>query len=510
MQFSQRGWRAVCAAVVAFAIAGVGSVSAQDLASFEKRLTVHTLPNGYTFLILERPGAPVFSFATRVDVGSAQEVPGITGLAHMFEHMAFKGTPRLGTKDYAKEKVALDELEAAYQAYERARAVVKPDQAEVDRLLKAFKDKEAAAQEFVIANAFDEALSREGGVGLNASTSAEATTYYYSLPTNKFELFAYLESERFIHPVFREFYKERDVVMEERRQRTESQPIGKLIERMLATAFLAHPYKQPTVGYMSDLQRFTLTDAEAFVKKYYVPANMVTAIVGNVKAAEIIPILDKYFGRLPKGEKPAPLRTLEPPQSAELTITLREKSQPIYIEGYHKPSALHPDDAVYDAIAEILGRGRTSRLFTSLVEKQKLAVQAQVGGGLPGVKYPHLFVALAVPARGISNDKVAEALHVELSRMATEDVTDEELARFKTRAKADLIRSLDSNSGLAEQLVTYHTLTGDWRDIFKYIERTDAVSKADIRRVAADVFKVTNRTVARLENDAAPAAGGTR
>jgi predicted Zn-dependent peptidase len=279
---------------------------------------------------------------------------------------------------------------------------------------------------------------------------------------------------------------------------------------MLATAFLAHPYKQPTVGYMSDLQRFTMTDAEAFFRTYYVPANMVTAIVGNVKAAEIIPIIDKYFGRLPKGEKPPPLRTLEPPQAAELSITLREKAQPIYIEGYHKPSALHPDDAVYDAIAEILGRGRTSRLYTSLVEKQKVAVQAQVGGGLPGVKYPHLFVALAVPARGVSNDKVAEALHAELARMSSEDVTDEELARFKTRAKADLIRSLDSNSGLAEQLVTYHTLTGSWRDIFTYIERTDAVTKADIRRVAADVFKASNRTVARLENEAAPAAGGTR
>jgi len=510
MQSSLRGWRGLCAAVVASAMAGTGSVAAQDQASFEKRLTVHTLPNGYTFLILERPGAPVFSFATRVDVGSAQEVPGITGLAHMFEHMAFKGTPRLGTKDFAKEKVALEELEAAYAAYERARAAVKPDQVEVDRLLKTFKDKETAAQAFVVPNAFDDAVSREGGVGLNAGTSAEATTYYYSLPTNKFELFAYLESERFLHPVFREFYKERDVVMEERRQRTESQPIGKLVERMLATAFLAHPYKQPTVGYMSDLQRFTMTDAEQFFRKYYVPSNMVTAIVGDVKAAEIIPVLEKYFGRLPKGDKPEPLRTLEPPQAAELSITLREKAQPIYIEGYHRPSALHPDDAVYDAISEILGRGRTSRLYGSLVEKQKVAVQAQVGSGLPGVKYPHLFIALAVPARGVSNDKVAEALHAELARMATEDVTDEELARFKTRAKADLIRSLDSNSGLAEQLVTYHTLTGDWRDIFRYIERTEAVTKADIRRVAGEVFKATNRTVARLENDAAPAAGGTR
>ena len=234
MQFSQPFRQAACAAVAALVVAGARPASAQDLASFEKRLTVHRLANGYTFLILEREGAPVFSFATRVDVGSAQEVPGITGLAHMFEHMAFKGTPRLGTKDYAKEKVAIEELEAAYQAYEAARAKVAPDQAEVERLHKAFKAKEAAADEFVVANAFDEVLSREGGVGLNASTNAEATTYYYSLPTNKFELFAYLESERFLHPVYREFYKERDVVMEERRMRTESQPVGRLIELLRA------------------------------------------------------------------------------------------------------------------------------------------------------------------------------------------------------------------------------------------------------------------------------------
>ena len=133
-----------------------------------------------------------------------------------------------------------------------------------------------------------------------------------------------------------------------------------------------------------------------------------------------------------------------------------------------------------------------------------------MGSGLPGVKYPHLFIAFAVPARGVSNDKVAEGCTPNSRRWRSEDVTDEELARFKTRAKADLIRSLDSNSGLAEQLVTYQTLTGDWRDIFRYIERTEAVTKADIRRVAADVFKATNRTVAKLENDAAPAAGGTR
>jgi predicted Zn-dependent peptidase len=367
----------------------------------------------------------------------------------MFEHMAFKGTPNLGTKDYQAEQKAIDAMEAAYQAYERARSATTPDAAEVARLHAAFKTRQAEAQAFVVPNAFDEAVSREGGVGLNASTSAEATTYYYSLPTNKFELFAYLESERFLHPVFREFYKERDVVMEERRQRTESQPIGRLIERLLGAAFFAHPYKQPTVGYMSDLERFTITDAREFYDTWYAPANMVTAIVGGVKASEIIPVIERYFGRLPAKPKPAPLRTIEPPHIAETVITLKDQAQPFYIEAYHKPAAMHPDEPVYDAIAEILGRGRTSRLYRSLVEEQKLAVQAQVGGGLPGVKYPHLFLALAVPARGVTNDQVRDALRVELQKMVDEDVTDAELERFKTRAKADLIRSLTGDSGLA-------------------------------------------------------------
>lgn len=499
----------LAATVVLSGLAAVPA-AAQDLASFEKRLTVHRLENGYTFLILERDGAPTFSFATRVDVGSAQEVTGITGLAHMFEHMAFKGTPNLGTTDYEAERQAIAAMEAAYQAYERARSGIDPDPAEIARLREEFDALQAKAQTFVVPNAFDEAVSKEGGVGLNASTSADATTYYYSLPANKFELFAYLESERFLHPVFREFYKERDVVMEERRQRTESQPIGRLIEQLLGAAFHAHPYKQPTVGYMSDLQRFTITDAQAFYETWYPPSNMVTAIVGNVKAAEIIPIIERYFGRLPAAPKPPALRTIEPPQIVERTVVLRDRAQPFYIEAYHKPEAMHADEPVYDAVADILGRGRTSRLYRSLVEEQKLAVQAQVGGGLPGVKYPHLFLALAVPARGVSNDQVRDALRAELQRMVDEDVTDAELERFKTRAKADLIRSLTGDAGLASQLVTYQTLTGDWRELFRYVDRMAAVTKADIRRVAGEVFRPDNRTVARLENEAAPAQGGTK
>jgi predicted Zn-dependent peptidase len=480
-------------------LAGLSSVNAQDLASFEKRTHVHVLPNGWTFIISERPGAPVFSFATHADVGAAQDPKGQTGMAHMFEHMAFKGTPVVGTTDYAKERVAIEELEAAYQAYQAARDRPRSDAKEVEKLKAAFEEKQKAAQQYVKPNEFDELLSREGGVGLNAGTSSDSTVYYYSLPSNKFELFAYLESERFSRPVFREFYKERDVVIEERRMRTESQPIGRLIEKFVAASFSAHPYRNAPIGHRSDLERYTMTDAREFFEKYYGPSNLVTAIVGGVKAKEIIPIIDRYFGRIPKREKPDPLRTMEPPQIAEVVLTMKDPSQPLYVEGYHKPEATHADEPAYDALADILARGRTSRLYRALVRDKKLAVAVQGGPGFPGVKYPNLWIVLGVPARGVANDAVREVVHAELSGIQKADVTDEELARFKTRAKADLLRSLNSNSGLAEQLAIYQTLYGDWRELFRYVDRVDKVSKADVKRVATALFKESNRTVGRIE-----------
>jgi predicted Zn-dependent peptidase len=490
-------------AVCALALAS--PAAAQNLASFEKRTTVHVLPNGWTFIICERPGAPVFSFATQADVGAAQDPKGQTGMAHMFEHMAFKGTPVVGTTDYAKEKPALEAMEAAYLAWQRVREGRNPDPKAIEPLQKAFEEKQAAAQQYVKPNEFDELIAREGGVGLNAGTSSDSTTYYYALPANKFELFAYLESERFSTPVFREFYKERDVVVEERRMRTESQPTGRLFEKFVGVAFSAHPYRNPPVGFASDLHRYTMTDARRFFEQYYGPSNLVTAIVGGVKAAEIIPIIEKYFGRIPARPKPEPLRTEEPPQIVETVLTLRDPAQPFYLEGYHKPSATDPDEPAYDALSDILTRGRTSRLYRLLVRDKKLAVAVQGGTGVPGVKYPNMWLVLAVPARGIANDVVRDTIRPELERLKNEDVTDEELTRFKTRAKADLIRSLNSNDGLAEQLVSYHTLFGDWRELFRYVDRMEKVSKADIRRVAGATFRESNRTVGRIET-AAPAA----
>jgi predicted Zn-dependent peptidase len=473
---------------------------AQDVASFEKRITVKKLPNGLTILICERPEAPVFSFFTLVDAGSAQDPMGKTGLAHMFEHMAFKGTDKVGTTDYAAEKPALEKVETAYAAYiaQRDKSVGR-DEARLTQLEKAWKDAIAAADKYVVPNQFGKIVEQSGGQDLNAFTDYDETAYHYSLPANRLEVWAYLESERFLHPVMREFYKERNVVIEERRLRTDSNPTGRLLEQFDAAAFEAHPYHRPTVGWMSDLNSFSATDAKKFFDEYYVPANMVIAVAGDVKASQVLPILEKYFSRLPPSHKPDETTTTEPPQNSERQVVLKEKAQPLYLEGYHRPDYMTKDDAVYDAITDLMSEGRTSRLYRALVRDKKVSSFSAGFSGLPGTKYPHLFAFYAVPLPGHTTREVADAIHAEIDRLKKEDISDDELKMIKTRTKADLIRGLGDNEGLATQLATYQTRYGDWRELFRSVDRIDKVTKADIRRVANETFNDTNRTVGVIE-----------
>src|SRR5262245_154909 len=311
------------------AVMAPGRVLGQDIASFEKRTTVKVLKNGLTVILCERPEAPVFSFFTLVDAGSVQDPQGQSGLAHMFEHMAFKGSDRVGSTNYTQEKIALEKADQAYIAYDREdRKQVGRDPKKVEALEKAYEDAVKAADQYVIENRFAEIIEREGGVGLNASTSEDSTQYYCSFPVNRLELWAYLESERFRHPVFREFYKERDVVHEERRLRVDSSPIGRMVEQFLSAAYTAHPYGRSGVGWPSELDHLTVTEAERFYRKYYVPANTVVAIVGDLKPQQVFPIIDKYFGPIPSGPRPEPLTTVEPQQFAERQVTVREQSQP--------------------------------------------------------------------------------------------------------------------------------------------------------------------------------------
>jgi predicted Zn-dependent peptidase len=484
--------------------------SAQDVASFEKRTTVKTLSNGLTVVILERPEAPVFSFFTHVDAGSVQDPLGKTGLAHMFEHMAFKGTDKIGTTNYPAEKAALAKVEVAYAAYiaERDKRVER-DESKVKQLEKAWKAAIDEAQNYVKPNEFGEIVEREGGEGMNANTSDDETNYFYSFPSNRLELWAYLESERFLHPVMREFYKERDVVIEERRMRTDSSPVGRLIEQFINASFQAHPYQRPTVGWMSDLNSFSATDAQKFFDQYYIPSNMVVAVVGDVKASETVPIIEKYFARLPTRPTPDERTTTEPPQNSERRVILRQTAQPFYIEGYHRPDYRSPDDAAYDAISDLMSNGRTSRLYRALVRDKKIAAFAAGFSGLPGNKYPHLFAFYAVPVPGHTPQELGDAIHAEIDRIKTEDISDEELKMIKTRAKADLIRGLADNAGLAQQLAIYQSRYGDWRELFKSVDRIDKVTKADIRRVTNQTFTENNRTVGISERlKTAPASQG--
>jgi predicted Zn-dependent peptidase len=315
-----------------------------------------------------------------------------------------------------------------------------------------------------------------------------------------------MESNRIGHPVEREFYKERDVVQEERRMRIDSSPTGRLVEQLLATAYVAHPYGRSGVGWESEISQVSATEAEQFHRKYYVPANIVVAVVGDVDAKTAMPMLEKYFSAIPAGPPPEPMTTVEPPQFAEKSVVIHDPTQPFFLEGYHRPDYRDPDDAVYDAISDIFSNGRTGRLYKKLVVEQKIAPFAEGLSGFPGDKFPGLYVFAAVPLPGHTDDEIEASIHKELERLKTEDVSDAELERFKTRAKADKLRGLADNAGLAEQLADYQTKFGDWREMFREIAKIDAVTKADIRRVANKTFTASNRTTGRIEFTAPAAA----
>jgi len=482
------------------------AASAQDLQSFEKRITVKVFPNGLTLVLCERHDAPVFSYTTFVDAGDVNDPSGQSGLAHMFEHLAFKGTTQIGTIDYPAEKVALAKVEVANDAYEAE--YLKPvgrDDAKLKALKDAFLAAQAEAEKYVIPNQFSEVADANGANNLNAGTGLDDTQYFWSMPQNRLELWAWMESSRLADVVPREFYKERDVVMEERRMRVDSDPTGRLEEQLLATAYVAHNYGRSDIGWPTEVSHITATEAMAFHRKYYVGGNIVIAIVGDVDPQTDLPMLEKYFSRVPAGPKPEDMTTVEPSQFAEKSVIIRDQTQPVYMEGYHRPSYHDPDDAVYDAISDILSNGRVSRLYRSLVEQQQIAAEAQGFSPFPGEKYPSLFVFYAEPLPGHTPAEMRDAIHTEIDKLKAADVTDAELQMYKTRSRADLLRGLADNQGLADSLAEYQTRYGDWRQLFLQLGQIDKVTKADIRRVANQIFVASNRTSAEIDTEPQPA-----
>jgi predicted Zn-dependent peptidase len=469
----------------------------QDLAQFEKRVTEFTLANGLHFIVLRRPEAPVVSFHTYVNAGSVDDSNGKTGIAHMFEHMAFKGTESIGSKNLALELKALAKIEAVYDQLEQERRKGKrADAKRVEELQAALKDAIASADSYVDSELFTRIMEDNGAVGLNASTGVDQTQYFLSYPSNRLELWFLMESDRFRKPVFREFYKERDVVREEKRMRSESNPQGELVDALLAAAFQGHPYKTSPAGFASDIENYRVADAKAFRDTYYVPANMTMAIAGDVDPAEARRLAEKYFGPMPKGPLPPPVITVEPKQNGERRVEVVSSAQPLLLIAYKRPENTHPDDPVFDVIDGILSSGRTGRIYKELVEKRQLALAAASAASFPGGKYPNLYLLYALPNAGKTVAEVEKAIYEQLEELKKSPVDETTLRRVKTKVRAGLIRQLDSNAGLAAQLTYFHATYGDWRMLFRGVEEIEKVTAADVQRIAQKYFVDTARTVA--------------
>ena len=304
-------------------------LAAQSLQDFEKKVTEFTLANGLHFIVLERHDAPVVSFHSYVNSGAADDPRGRTGLAHMFEHMIGKGTSSIGTKNWPEEKKALEAIEVLYDRLEAERAKgFQKDPAAIAKLEAEVKAAIEKANSYVVPNEYVRIIEENGGVGFNASTANDYTNYFYDLPANRTELWFLMQSEWLRQPIYREFYKERDVVREERRMRIESSPQGKLQEMVLATAFTAHPYRT-AIGWASDIENLRAKDAQEFFLKHYVPANITIAIAGDVNPSEIKRLADQYFSSIPAGPVPGPVRTVEPPQSGEKRVAVERHRAPI-------------------------------------------------------------------------------------------------------------------------------------------------------------------------------------
>lgn len=460
-----------------------------------ERVSEFTLDNGMKFIVLENHTAPVISFVTYADVGGVDEPEGKTGVAHFIEHLAFKGTKNIGTTNYRTEAKLLKRLDRLWEQIQAAEAA--DDRAKAEQLQAEFVRVQTEASQYVKQNEFAQIVKAAGGTGLNAATSADYTKYFYSFPSNKLELWMALESDRFLEPVFREFYKEKEVVQEERRLRYNS-PMGNALERFLVAAFTEHPYKNPVIGYEEDIRNLTREDVRQFFKTYYAPNNLTIAIVGDVEPQRVEELAQTYFDRYEAKPEPPKVTEVEPEQTEPRQVTLKFPAQPIYLEGYRCPAITDADEVVYEIIVRLLSSSRTSGLYKSLVKDRQIAVE--VGGSIPfpGDKYPNLLLFDATTAPNRSVDELEQAFREEIERFKTEPVTEPELERARKGLRTELVQALDSNKEMADLLAEFEAKTGSWQKLFERIEMIATITPADVQRVAQKTFTPENRTIVRL------------
>jgi predicted Zn-dependent peptidase len=534
--------------------------------TLEEKVQEFTLENGMKFLVIERHEAPVFFGAFAFKVGSVDERPGIYGVSHLLEHMLFKGTETVGTKDYKAERAFIEREDALAEEAKRTalkieswrleyldklataivasfseedRAAVGTDKAlELELLIEQMTaegppaelvaipglltdagtdyfalylslkkaqmdlyDVTAEHRDLIVKDEFSEIYSANGERMLNAGTSNDATFYLVSLPSNRLELWMLMESDRLANPVFREFYSERDVVMEEKRM-GENSPEDVMYDTFMSTAFSASAYGNPIVGWMSDLSNITRGDLENYYRQHYGPNNAIALLAGDVRFEEVKKLAQKYFGPLERGPASVPVVTADPPQKGERRVVLKEDAKPSLGIGYHIPKAPHPDSYALDMLASILSRGRTSRLYKEIHEAQALTRETPEVWSGPGSRLDPLFSIWADPRDPHTLEEVESAIYAVIDRIKSEPPEMKELERVWNQREAELVRSLGSNIGLAFSIGEAEAVRGDWRTVLTDLERLKAVTPEDVSRVAAKYLTEENRTVVWLVEEA--------
>jgi predicted Zn-dependent peptidase len=501
--------RAVIALMLIAAAAGA-ELPANPAALPKIPVTETTLPNGMKLLMVVRHDSPTVACGWVARVGSVNEPPGITGISHLFEHMMFKGTKTIGTTDYAKDAEILARQDAIRAEMEKEYALLREmarrgeisadiyDPANMTPRLKELKGEieklYAAEKEVIVKEELDSIYTAQGASGVNAGTTQDQTFYFVTVPSNKLELWFWLESDRLLDPVFREFYSERDVVREERRMRTESTPTGKFEEAFEAMFWESSPYSHPVVGWPSDVESITRAQAERYFGIYYAPNNITVALVGDFDPDQALKLAERYFGRIPRGKTPPPeMITTEMPQAAEKRFLAEADTNPEVLIRFHAVPFNHKDMFAFQLLSDILNR-RTGRLYTALVEGQQVAV-GEPNASFDAKKYEGAFEVSAEVKDGRRPEDVEAALEAELSKLGKEPVGQHELQKVKNQELANSFRRLQSNFFLMLQLLFYDSLDA-WTFLNESPAKLQAVTAEDIQRVAARYLSAEGRNVA--------------
>lgn len=471
----------------------VADDSSSALAEMASKVYFETLPNGLRVILYNRGIAPVFSGAVVVRVGGSDEVMGETGISHLFEHMAFKGTRSIGTEDFGREQRLLARLEELALESNAAQNLTPEQQQEWDEIHEDLK-------ELWISDDFTRQYEKQGAVGQNATTDKEFTKYFVDLPRSAFEFWCRMESDRLLRPVMRQFYQERDVVLEERRMRFDDDPGGKLYELLLGVAYQRHPYRAPVIGYERDIRGLTATKLDEFRKRYYTPKNIVVSIVGRVNPEEDMKVIREYFGALPKGPEVIRDVPVESQPEGERRVALKMAASPQLIVAYAKPNYPHADDPALTVAGEILSGSKISPLYVELVKRRQLAAGISQEEG-PGIAYPNLLMFGATVKSPHTTEQLLRAFDAVVERFKRTGPTQAQVDIAKRSIGMQYLGHLQSSQSLALDFASSELVFGSWRASVEWYDKMSQVTVDDVKRVVDTYLVPDRRTIATVERN---------